>query len=364
MCVNEIPARILRLDRDRHGVGSHVSDQTDMSGRRVNALIQLLGNPHRGIRGKTEHGTGGLLKRTRDKRRRRIPFARLRLNRRDFPRRSATDSGKYLVGLFPAADLKFSIVDPRKAGRKLAVLPLRKFRKEIPVFFRNERLNLTFPLTDKAQRNRLDASRTHPALDPRPQQRTDHIADDTVQHTARLLGVDQIHIQFSGVLKRLRNGTSGNLMKRNPAETGFFIAVLQDLVQMPCDRLPFAVRVGSKIDLFDCLCGFLEFGKILAARLGLLILRSEIMLDVNAERPFGQIADMTIRSFDNIVLSEDLPYGLCLGGRLHDHKFVRHLRTSPTKIPVFFRIYIYLQCRRFPGMSRAKYDFFRKNTKI
>ena len=88
------------------------------------------------------------------------------------------------------------------------------------------------------------------------------------------------------------------------------------------------------------------------------------MFNINAERPFGQIADMTIRGFDDIVLSEDLPDGFCLGGRLHDHEFVRHLRISPTKIPVFPCIYIYLQCRRFPGMSRAKHDFFQKNTKI
>ena len=90
-------------------------------------------------------------------------------------------------------------------------------------------------------------------------------------------------------------------MKCNTFENGFPVDFFQDFAKMPCNRLPFPVRVGSQIDLFYFLCSLFQIRKIASARFRFLVLRSEIMFDIDSESPFGQIAYMTIGSFDNIV---------------------------------------------------------------
>ena len=53
------------------------------------------------------------------------------------------------------------------------------------------------------------------------------------------------------------------------------------------------------------------------------ILGSEIMLDVHAHFALGQVPQVAHAGLDGVAGAKILPDGLCLGGRLHDHKIVR-----------------------------------------
>ena len=321
---DEVTAGGLRLRGNGNRVGSHVGNQADMPLARIDSFIELLGKTHRRICREPERGTCRLLKRTGDERRRRIALARLVFNGRDLPCGSPSDCGKNAVGIVFVADFKFAVVDFCKFCREAAFAALRKNRGKVPVLFRNERLNLPLSLADKAERHRLHASSADPPFDPRPQQRTDHISDNPIENAPRLLRINQIHVQIPRMLKRLCDGGTRDLMECDPFERGLAVDILQDLVQMPGDRLSFAVRVGRQIDFLHGPGGLFQFRQILAARFGLLILRRKIMLDIDSERTFRQIPDMAVGRFDDIILPEDFSDCFRLRRRLDYNQFIRH----------------------------------------
>ena len=54
-------------------------------------------------------------------------------------------------------------------------------------------------------------------------------------------------------------------MEGDAFEISLLVCVLEHFVQMPCNGLSFAVRVGSQINFFDRLCSLLEIGEVFPA---------------------------------------------------------------------------------------------------
>ena len=130
---------------------------------------------------------------------------------------------------------------------------------------------------------------------------------------------------------------------------------------MPRDGLTFAVRVGREIDFLDGLGGLFQLCEIFPPAFGLFILWSEIMFDIHAERAFGQIPDMSVGGFDDIILSENPPDGLGLGRRLHDDEFIRHIfvlhirsaiRTGARRHALFSVGPYFIKMMLFPGIVK------------
>ena len=123
-----------------------------------------------------------------------------------------------------------------------------------PVFLAFESADFVFALANQPQRRTLHPPRTQAAADLFPQQGRQIEADQIVQRTARLLGIDQVHIQLARLLQGSLNAFLGHFVKHHPLRARFQIlnAALgfQDFVNMPGNRLAFPIRVGSQIQVF------------------------------------------------------------------------------------------------------------------
>ena len=75
-------------------------------------------------------------------------------------------------------------------------------RLDGPVLDRLERANLALTLDEQPQRNGLHAPGGDPLLHCFPEDGTRLVADQTIEHATRLLGVDFALIDFAGVGNR------------------------------------------------------------------------------------------------------------------------------------------------------------------
>ncbi|MPM90936.1 hypothetical protein SDC9_138059 [bioreactor metagenome] len=87
---------------------------------------------------------------------------------------------------------------------------------------------------------------------------------------------------------------------------------------MPGDGLSLAVRVGSEVDFFSPLRLFFELADQLSFSANRNIVGLKVVVDIDSQLAFGQVAHMPHRGDDTIVVPQIFPYGLGLGRRLHD----------------------------------------------
>ena len=246
----------LRFLRDVHGVRSHIGDKTDGAAAEFNTFIQLLRNAHRLARAQLQGAAAGLLQRTRNERRRSgLTARRLRHFRHTMGHARAFQRIRKHVRLTRVRDNGFFIVQTEQTRANLRAVKIRagEQRVEIPVFLRLEGLNLAFAFHDETKRDGLNAPRARPFLDAAPQQRAHLITDETVQHTTGLLRGDQIHRDLAGLLEGTLNRVPRDFVERDTMELAM-AGRPQDFLQMPRDRLPFAVRVCRQIDLVRRRC--------------------------------------------------------------------------------------------------------------
>ena len=102
-----------------------------------------------------------------------------------------------LVGLVVDALVVVAVEAGLERRRILAL----QARVEGPVLLGAERLALLLALDDYPQRHRLHASGADAALDLVPQQRADLVADQPIEHAARLLGVEQVVIELARIAR-------------------------------------------------------------------------------------------------------------------------------------------------------------------
>src|SRR5690606_40702584 len=101
-------------------------------------------------------------------------------------------------------------------------------------------------LDDLADRHRLDAAGGEAEGDLLPEEGREPVADEPVEDAARLLRPHQAVVEGPGVLERALDGVAGDLVE-DQALVGNL--GLEQLQQVPTDRLALAVLVGGEEEL-------------------------------------------------------------------------------------------------------------------
>ena len=211
-------------------IGTHIGDETDRAAvGDVHALIELLRDRH-GAPRRHAQATGSLLLQGRgDERGRRAALLFAALDARNFER-FGRHGGNDLVGRGLVRDIHFLIGRAVKARRERARAAVEQ-RVEQPVLLRLEGADLVFAVDHDARGHRLHAAGGQAGLDLAPEQRTELIAHDAVENTARLLRVDQILIDLARVLDALGDDLFCDLVERHAL--GLVIRQIQQLLQVP-----------------------------------------------------------------------------------------------------------------------------------
>ena len=196
----------------------------------------------------------------------------------------------------------------------------------VPVFIGLKVFDLLFPVVDQPHRHALHTACGQTAAHLAPQKRTELIAYQTVQHAARLLGVEQIFINGTGMGHTLLHAFFGDLVKGDAV--GLVGVQPQNVCQMPADGFAFAVRVGRQQHAVGVFGLALQLLDELFFALDADVLRGIAMLHINAQLRCGQIADMTHAGGDLVVIAQIFADGFRLCRRLHDNQF-RHFFFSP-----------------------------------
>ena len=316
-----------------HGrrVGAHVGDEPDVALRRLDALVQALGDAHRprGLKLSLRlascwsvlvvNGGAGL----------RFEVRLVTLVTSGFASCSAAAcrsavSPSAISAALPS--MRFSSagnVRPASVASSASRVQYSRAAKA---------RDLALAVDHQAHGDRLDAAGGQAAADLARQERAERVADQAVDDAARLLRVDEVRVDVARVRERLPDGALGDLAERHPAHLRR--RHMGRLGDVPGDRLAFAVEVGGEVDGLGLLRLAGDAVDVLAAVLGDHVLGREVVVDVHAELALAgvlrQVADVSVGGEDLVVRPEiafDRPR---LGRRLHDHEVLGHGRECST----------------------------------
>ena len=308
---------------DAEAVGTHIGDEAHgaVAGD-VHAFVQGLGSPHGAggreaqtagcllLQGTGDEGRGGLLRALAL-----FQFAHGVLG----PLEALFDGAG--LGLRVGQEL-FSLVVGGQTGRE--ALPAHaQSSVHIPVFLGLEGFDLLLAVVDDADGHALDAARRQTAPDFPPQEGAQLIAHQTVQHTAGLLGVEEVFVDGAGVGHALLHALLGDLIEGHAV--GLVGVEAQDVGQMPADGFAFTVRVGRQQHTVGVLGLALQLFDELFLAFDADVLRRIVMLDVDAQLGGGQIADVAHAGRNFVVFAQIFADGLRLGRRLHDDEFCHYV---------------------------------------
>src|ERR1017187_3981513 len=126
------------------------------------------------------------------------------------------------------------------------------------------------------------------------------------------------------MIKGGAHGGFRDFVELDAEKLGAVLLALQDLPQMPGNRLPFAIRVGRKVNVFRAFRCLLQFGDKCFPLGGDLVRRLEILLDLDTELALGQIPDVTHGGLHTEVRAQVLVDRLRFRGRFNDNQFFCH----------------------------------------
>ena len=308
----------LSVGRDAEGVGTHVGDQTLYAAEfraQIHALVQLLRHPHDSLGLEAQLAGGLLLHGGGSEGRSGILLTGGALDA--VHGKSLTLHGVddlHGLGLIRQADL--TVVVAEEAGGEGLALGGDEGGIDGPVLLGHEGADLVLAIHDDLGGHGLYTSRGQAASHRLPQEGRELVAHDTVQNTAGLLGIDQIHIDGSGLLDGGLDHGLGDLVEGDALD--LLHGDTQRVGQMPGNSLALAIRVGCEEDLACVLGLLLDLLDDVALAADVDVVSGEVILDVYAQRAFGQVADVTHRGDDLVVGAQIALDGACLGGRLHD----------------------------------------------
>ncbi|MNJ30733.1 hypothetical protein D3C77_253420 [compost metagenome] len=189
-----------------------------------------------------------------------------------------------------------------------------------PVFLSLEPLDLHLAIDDDAQGDRLHPTGRARARQLAPQHRRQVEAHQIVQRAARQIGVDQLHIQLARIGHGLQHRRFGDGVEGDALDVRVLqrLLLVQDLQNVPADRLALAVGVGGQDDAVGGLGGLGDLGQALGG-LGVdLPMHGEVIVGQDRAILGRQVADVAVGSQNLIVRAEIFIDGLGLGGALDD----------------------------------------------
>ena len=314
-----IPARVLltvelddlllalgqRLLREVDRVGTHVGDET--------LLVEVLRHGHRLRDAHAQLAARLLLERRGGERRRREALCGLLLG-----------AGHREGGVDAAAQERLGLLARLEARRELGleerlvgVVGGVELRHDAVVGGRMEGDDFTLALHEQPYGNALHAARRERRPHLLPQHGRELEAHQTVQNAARLLGVDQIHVDRARVLDGVENRPLGDFVEYDAL--GLVHGETQHFGQVPCDGLSFAVFIGCEPDGLGLLRELPQLVDHLLLVARYFVDGLEPLRDVDAEVLLGQVADVSETRFDDVVLAEELLDGFGLGRGLDDY---------------------------------------------
>ena len=163
---------------------------------------------------------------------------------------------------------------------------------------------------------------TRPAVRPRrillAHQRAELVAHQAVDDPPRLLRVDQVEVQDAWIGEGGLDGGLGDFAEGHPPHAVRRQAgVLGDV---PRNRLALAIKVRGQPHRVGCAGGIGQALELVLAIGQWLVLRGEVVLEVDAQPALGQVPDVPIRG-ENVVPVTQVPLDrLGLGWRLDDHE--------------------------------------------
>ena len=299
-----------RFGRQAHRVGTHVADQADCAFfANHHAFVQLLRNLHGALGGEAEFARGFLLQRGGGERRRRPALALLADHIGDLQHalRRSDDSlargfGGVAIGdreLFELLAVEFIEL----GGERLR--GVRALGFDAPVLAGDEGFDLFLALHDHAQRRRLHAAGGQAALHLAPQHRRQIEADQIVECSTGLLGVDQINGDRARFGHRFLDRPRGDFGEHHPLQSAVLeqAAFLQDLGDVPADRLAFAVRVGREVEVVSGFRGLGDGLDVFLVLLDQLIAHGEVLRRIHGTLFGHQVTDVAIGGEDVEVLA-------------------------------------------------------------
>ena len=167
-------------------------------------------------------------------------------------------------------------------------------RMDRPVFFRLKRRDFFLAQYDQLQCDRLDPPGGF-RLDFIIEQLRKFEPDDPVKDPARLLGMDEVHVQLTRVMEGIKDGVLRDFIENDTVDQAGIQA--EFIRKMPGNRFPFAVGVGGEIDAVAFFrLGFERFdhvGLVFTDGVG----RFEVVFHIDPQAAFStgrKITDMSL----------------------------------------------------------------------
>ena len=239
------------LGRNGDPIGAHIGDQSNGVAAELDAFVKPLRNLHRARGAKAKLARCFLLQCGGRKRRKRIAP--------DLPavdlgnRKSSRTQDRVGCGTRFGLAVEFEAIKPftvemgQSRGEILSALG-REGDFDGPIFARLESLDLGFALADQSQCDRLHAAGRAATGQFAPQHRRQGETDQIIERPARQISFDQFAVYFARPPEGVDDGITGDFIEHHPLDVDILqcAARFQHFLDMPGDRLAFAVRVGRK----------------------------------------------------------------------------------------------------------------------
>ncbi len=198
----------------------------------------------------------------------------------------------------------------------------RQLGLQRPVLDWHEREDVALAVDDHSHRHRLDAAGGQAAPDLASEEGADRVADEAIEHAARLLGIDAVHIDAARVVEGIQDRAARDFVKLDAADLLVVLGVVEAEggYEVPGDRLALAIRVGRQQDGRLATRLVLEAFDDVLAILGDHVVGLELVLDVHAQSTGRQIADMAEAGAHGVVASQKFLDRFGLGGRFDHHQ--------------------------------------------
>ena len=287
--------------RNTGRIGTHVRDEPHVAmSWDLYAFIQVLRKHHRFLRAEIQlidgillHGGGGVG---------RLCLALLSGLRdsgdfRFFP----LDPFDRSIRLFPIMELRILPVDLGQLRFEGLIFLRLVHGFDRPVLDRDKSTDLLFSFADKAGRDRLHAACGKTTVDLPPQPWRELVTHQTVEDTARLLGIDTVKIDRLRILDRFTDRRRRDLMESNTHLV--FRIHIQKLRQMPGDRFAFAIRVRCQKDIAALVRRFLQILDDIRPIRRIDVLRRKAILYIDPHSTLGEITQVSHGRHDFVVRS-------------------------------------------------------------